>query len=72
MGGDLQTTPHRDHKSYYPPLGTFCDNTLLTHIGDPHTPIVTPINSPLDHWLLRLPPNTHSHYKLATTTTTDT
>jgi hypothetical protein len=31
-----------------------------------------PTDSPLDHCLLRLPPSTHSHYKLATTSATDT
>jgi len=55
-----------------PPLADFFDTTSLIHKGDPHTPIFTPTDSPLDHWLLRLPSNKHSHYELATTTTTDT
>ena len=72
MGGDIQATPHQKHKSHYPPLGEFCDNKSLIHIGDPHTPTFTPTASPLDHLLPRLPSNTHSHYRLANTTTTNT
>ena len=35
-------------------------------------PTYIPNNSPLDHWLLRLPPSAHSHLKESTITTIDT
>ena len=55
MGGDLQATLSTQHHSYYKPLADFITNTHLQHLGDPFTPTYTPKNTPLDHWLLRLP-----------------
>ncbi len=55
LEGDLQATPHPDHKSHYPPLEEFCRTTSLTHIGNPRTPTYIPANNPLDQWHIRLP-----------------
>jgi len=49
MGGDLQGTSLRNHKSYNAPLEELCNTTTLTHMGDPHTRTSIPTNSPLDH-----------------------
>jgi len=55
LGGDLQATPSVGHPSYHQALGLFCTCTSLGSLGDPCTPTFTPTNSPLDHWLIRLP-----------------
>jgi endonuclease/exonuclease/phosphatase family metal-dependent hydrolase len=55
LGGDLQATLSLQHHSYYKPLADFITNSQLQHLGDPLTPTFTPNNTPLDHWLLRLP-----------------
>ena len=55
LGGDLQGTPAQHPTSHSTPLTTFCTTTSLAHIGDPTTPTYLPANTPLDHWLLRLP-----------------
>ena len=49
LGGDLQGTPSPHPTSYSTLLAKFCENTSLTHIGDPNTPTYLPSNSPLDH-----------------------
>jgi hypothetical protein len=71
LGGDLQATPLANHTSHYPPLEELC-NTSLKHIGDPHITTYIPNDSPLDRWLLRLPPSALSHIKETTVTTTHT
>ena len=72
LGEDLQATPLTNITSHYSPLEELCETTSLTHIGDPHLPTYPPKNSPLDQWLLRLPPSAQSHLREATITTTDT
>ena len=72
VGGDLQGTPLQNHKSYYAPLEELCNTTSLTHIGDPHASTFIPTNSPLDHWLLRIPPTAQFQPMDATITTFDT
>ena len=76
LGGDLQATPSPHHDSFYKPLADLLTCTLLTHLGDPLTPTYTPTNSPLDHWLMRIPnearqplPTTTTHYAHNTATT---
>jgi hypothetical protein len=69
MGGDLQGTPAQHPTSHNTPLEEFCNTTSLIHIGDPNTPTFLPSNTPLDHWLLRLPPTT-THIHADTTITT--
>ena len=72
LRGDLQATPLTNHTSQYSPLEELCNTRSLTHIGDPHMPIYTPNNSPLDRWLLRLLSSAHSHLWEATINTPDT
>ena len=55
IGGDLQATHSPHYDSFYKPLEDFLTATLLTHVGDPHTPTYIPTNSPLDQWLMRIP-----------------
>ena len=51
------------------PCLALCTTTSLTHIGDPTTPTYLPANTPLDHWLLRLPaPASHRHEDTLITT----
>jgi hypothetical protein len=61
-----------NHKSQYPSLKEFCNTTSLTHIIDPHTPTYMPINSLLDHWVLRPLPSTLFQNINATITASDT
>jgi len=58
IGRGFQATPQPKYKSHYLPLRELRDATSLTHIGDPHTPTLTPTASPLERWLLRPPPHT--------------
>ena len=37
------------------PLADLITDTQLKHLGDPLTPTYTPTNTPLDHWLMRIP-----------------
>jgi endonuclease/exonuclease/phosphatase family metal-dependent hydrolase len=67
LGGDLQATLSPQHHSFYKPLADFITDTQLQHLGDPLTPTYTPTNTPMDHWLLRLP--TGAHHTSPTTTT---
>jgi hypothetical protein len=60
LGGDLHATPSAGHPSHSHTLDQLCTSTELKWIGDPYTPTCTPTNSPLDHWLLRLPANTYA------------
>jgi hypothetical protein len=68
LGGDLQGTPTQHLTSHITPLAEVCNTTSLTHIGDPTIPTYLPSHTPLDHWLLRLPPSA-SHRHVDTTTT---
>ena len=68
LGGNLQGTPAPHPTSHSTPLENFCDNTSLKHIGDPTAPTYLPSNSPLDHWLLRLPPTKRHRIHEATIT----
>jgi hypothetical protein len=73
VGGDLQATPSAGHPSHNHNPDHFCTSTGIKSIGDPYTPTFTPMNSPLDHWLLRLPANTcATTYDHAYTTPRDT
>ena len=65
LGGDLQA-PSTPRQSFYEPLADFLTNTSLIHAGDPLVPTFTPTNSPLDHWLIRIP----TKYPPLTTTIT--
>ena len=44
FGGDLQANHSPHHDSFYKPLEALFTATLLTHIGDPHTPTYIPTN----------------------------
>jgi len=73
LGGYLQATPSAGHPSHSHTLDHFCTSTGLKSIGDPYTPTFIPMNSSLDHWLLRLPANTcATTYDHAYTTPRDT
>ncbi len=55
LGGDLQATSSPRHHAFYKPLADFITAARLQHLGDPHTPTYIPNNTPLDHWLMRIP-----------------
>ncbi len=77
LGGDLQATHSPDHPSDKHTLELFCTIANLRPLGDPQTPTYTKANTPLDHWLLRLPAHTqdgahlHSHVTSIKTTYND-
>jgi hypothetical protein len=58
LGGDLHANPSPHPASFRRSLADLLADTLLTHVGDPLTPTYTPTNSPLDHWLMRIPKDT--------------
>ena len=68
LGGDLQGTPAHHPTSHNTHLADFCTKTSLAHIGDPTTPTYLPSDTPLDHWLLRLPPTAQHTQSDATIT----
>jgi hypothetical protein len=67
LGEDLQATSSPQHDSYYKPLADLITATQLQHLGDPCTPTFTPNNTPLGHWLMRIP--TEAQHPPPTTTT---
>ncbi len=68
LGGDLQATSSPQHDSYYKPLADLITATQLKHLGDPCTPTYTQKNTPLDHWLMRIPPEAQQPPTTNTTT----
>jgi hypothetical protein len=63
----LQATTSQQHDFFYKPLADHITATQLKHVGDPLTPTYTPNNTPLEHWLMRIP--TEAQQPPHTTTT---